>query len=177
MRADGQPPQSHNRVLWQRSRDTDMAPDEADRLLDLAGFADTRLDAEDHARVAEFLARDSLAAEDVAAARTLAASPMPQTPASVFERAAALVDATSSGRGKVVPFAPRGRPAARLEHLAQWGSLAAAIVMAAWLGFALGEDVSVALTRNGSPGDDGFLRELLEPSGGFLRELTEGAQT
>jgi len=49
--------------------------------------------------------------------------------------------------------------------------------MAAWLGFALGEDVSVALTRNGAQSDDGFLRELLEPSSGFLRDLTEGTQT
>jgi anti-sigma factor RsiW len=152
-----------------------MAPDEADRLLDLAGFADGRLDAEDHARIAELLAQDSATVADVAAARALAASPVPQTPEKVFERAAALVDAANDGR--VIPFAPRSRPAARLERFARWGSLAAAIVMAAWLGFALGEDVSVALTRNGPPGDDGFLRELLEPSGGFLRDLTEGAQT
>ena len=177
MRADGQPPQSQDRAVWQRSRDTDMAPEEAARFLDLAGFADCRLDADAAARIAELIVQDSAAAEDIAAARTLAAGPMPQTPASVFERAAALVDATSPGRAQVIPFAPRSRPAARLERLARWGSLAAAIVMAAWLGFALGEDVSVTLTRNSLSGDDGFLRELLEPSSGFLRDLTEGAQT
>jgi anti-sigma factor RsiW len=177
MRADGQPPQSHNRALWQRSRDTDMAPDEAERFLDLAGFADGRLDAEDQARIAELLTQDRAAAGDVAAARTLAASPVPHTADKVFERAAVLVDAASSARARVIPFAPRSRPAVRVERFARWGSLAAAIVMAAWLGFALGEDVSIALTRNGSPSDDGFLRELLEPSSGFLRDLTEGAQT
>src|SRR5205823_12894810 len=115
-------------------------------------------------------AQDSAAVEDIAAARALAKSSMPHTPASVFERAAALVDATSPGRAQVIPFAPRSRPAARLERLARWGSLAAASVMAAWLGFALGEDVSVTLTRNSLSGDDGFLRELLEPSSGFLRD-------
>ena len=177
MRADGQPPQSQDRALWQRSRDTDMAPDEPDRFLDFAGFAEGRLDAEDQARIAELLTQDRAAAEDVAAARTLAASPVPQTPEKVLERAAALVAAASSGRDRVIPFAPRSRPAVRLERFARWGSLAAAIVMAAWLGFALGEDVSVALTRNGAQSDDGFLRELLEPSSGFLRDLTEGTQT
>src|SRR5215208_8257434 len=162
MQADGQPPQSHDRALWQRSHDAEMAPDEAERFLDLAGFADGRLDVGDHARVAELLAEDSATAADVAAARVLAAIPVPQTPEKVFERAAALADAASSGRDRVIPFAPRSRPAVRLERFARWGSLAAAIVMAAWLGFALGEDVSVALTRNGAQSDDGFLRELLE---------------
>ena len=176
MQADGQPPQSNDRAVWQRSRDTEMTSDEAEHFLDLAGFADGRLDVEDHARIAELLTQDRAAAGDVAAARMLVASPLPQTPDNVFERAAVLVDA-SSARGRVIPFAPRTPSAAGVERLARWGSLAAAIVMAAWLGFALGEDVSVALTRNGAPSDDGFLRELLEPSSGFLRDLTEGAQT
>jgi anti-sigma factor RsiW len=177
MQADGQPPgPSTDRALWQRSRDADIAQDPAERFLDLAGFADGRLDVDDHARIAELLTQDRAAAADVAAARKLVASPLPPTAEDVFQRAAALVDA-SSARRQVIPFAPRTPSAATVERVARWGSLAAAIVMAAWLGFALGADVSVALTRNASPSEDGFLRELLEPSSGFLRDLTEGAQT
>jgi len=178
MRADGQlPHRLPDRALWRRGRDAEIAPDEAERFLDLAGFAEGRLDAEDHARLVEFLRQDAAAAADVAAAQSLAAAAAPATPDHVFERAAALVDAADTARGRIIPFAPRSRPAARLERFARWGSLAAAIVMAAWLGFALGADVSVALTRNGPQADDGFLRELLEPSSGFLRDLTEGMQT
>jgi len=177
MQADGQPGGSPDRTLWRRGRDAEIAPDEAERFLDLAGFVDGRLDAEDHARIAELLAQDNAAAEDVAAARAFAGATVPAPPDRVFERAAALVDARHTARGRVIRFAPRSRPAARLERFARWGSLAAAIVMAAWLGFALGADVSVALTRNGPQADDGFLRELLEPSSGFLRDLTEGMQT
>lgn len=178
MRADGRlPHRSPDQTLWRRGRDAEIAPDEAERFLDLAGFAEGRLDTEDHARIAELMAQDHRAAEDVAAARALAGSPAPETADNVFERAAALVDASGSGNGRIIPFVLRSRPAARLERVARWGSLAAAIVMAAWLGFALGADVSVALTRNGAQADDGFLRELLEPSSGFLRDLTEGMQT
>ena len=88
MRADGQPPQSQDRAVWQRSRDTDMAPDEPDRFLDFAGFAEGRLDAEDQARIAALLTQDRAAAEEVShrvrvrpdsalAGRTLAAVELP----------------------------------------------------------------------------------------------------
>src|SRR5260370_15465848 len=61
-------------ALWRRSRTVDMTEDaaEAERHLDLAGFADGRLDPEDRERVAEWLAVDPVAAADVAAARALA---------------------------------------------------------------------------------------------------------
>ena len=36
-----------DRALWQQSRLTDAAPDEAERLIDLAAFADGRLDEDD----------------------------------------------------------------------------------------------------------------------------------
>ena len=49
--------------------------------------------------------------------------------------------------------------------------------MAAWLGFALGADTSMSLTRVGAQNEDSLLPELLDPSTGFLRDLTEGAQT
>lgn len=178
MRADGQlPRRSKDRVLWQRSRETDAAEDEAGRFLDLAGFADGRLDAEECERVGELLARDPAIAADVAAARALAAELLPALPDGVFERVSGLVGAGDLPRGQVVAFPRRRWRAPNLQGLARWGSLAAAIVVAGWLGFALGSDTSIALTRAGPQSEDGFLRELLDPSTGFLRDLTEGVRT
>lgn len=176
MRADGQlPQQPQDRALWQRSRDVDAAEDEAERFLDLAGFADRRLDAEDSARVAEMLARDPDATTDITAARAQAGGPVPGVPGAVFARAAALIGPAEPASGAVIPLPARRAP--RLQSFARWGSLAAAIVLAAWLGFDLGSGASISLTRNGVQSDDGFLRELLDPSSGFLRDLTEGART
>ena len=166
---------SQDLALWQRSRDAEAAENEAERFLDLAGFVDGRLDAEDRERIAELLARDPVLSADIAAARALAAGAVPAASDTVVKRAAALVDAAPLGQ--VMLFPPRSRAAANLQRFAQWGSLAAAIVMAGWLGFALGADASISLTRNGVQSEDGFLRELLDPSTGFLRDLTEGVQT
>ena len=60
-------------ALWRRARMVDMTMDDGERALDLAGFADLRLDADDRERVAEWLAGDPIAAGDVAAARILTA--------------------------------------------------------------------------------------------------------
>lgn len=178
MRAEGWPlRRSRDQALWQRTRDAEAAEDEAERFLDLAGFADARLDAEESERIAELLARDPDAEADVAAARALAAGPAPAVPDAVFKRASALVGAGELPRAQVVAFPQRRRGVPNLEGFARWGSLAAAIVMAGWLGFALGSDASIALTRAAPQSDGGFLRELLDPSTGFLRDLTEGAQT
>jgi len=132
MRAHGQlPRRSEDEALWHRSRDTDAAEDEAERFLDLAGFVDGRLDAEDSDRVAELLARDPAAAADVAATRALAAEPALTLPDAFFERASALVAAGDLPRGQIIPFPVRRWGTPNLQGLARWGSLAAAIVMAA----------------------------------------------
>jgi len=38
-------------------------------------------------------------------------------------------------------------------------------------------DTSRSVAQIGRAGEDGFLQELLDPSVGLLRDLTEGAQT
>ena len=172
---DRLPRGAQDQALWRRSRETDATADEPESFLDLAGFAEGRLDPEEAARIAELLAREPQAVADVAAARRLAADPLPATPEPVFKRAAALVDADALVSGRVLAFPRRRWASPDLHRLAQWGSLAAAIVMAAWLGFALGADTSVSFSRAGQ-GDNGFLNELLNPSTGFLRDLTEGVQ-
>ena len=172
------PPGLSEAAVWRRSRTTDAADDEAERFLDLAGFVDGQLDPDEHERVADLLARDPAAAADVTAAREVAVAfgNAAAPPGSVVDRAVSLVGPPER-RGVVLRFAPRSAAPPQLRRIAGWASLAAAMVIASWLGFALGVDTSVSLAQVGQAGDDGFLRELLDPSAGFLRDLDGGTQT
>jgi anti-sigma factor RsiW len=174
-----------DRSVWARCRAAEAVGDEeeTERFLDLAGFAEGSLDAEDHARIAEFLAAYPDAAADVAAARSI----VPEAPSeAVIARAAALVreEAVADQGGVVVRLAQR-RHERRLPGVARWASLAAAVAVASWLGFSLGVDTSRSFSQiavqagvaAAPAADDGGLRDLLDPSTGFLRELTGGAQT
>lgn len=167
-----------DRALWRRSRDADAPADEAAHFLDLAAYAEGRLDTDDDARVAALIAADPTAAGDVEAARALAAAVAPPPPGleRIVARAVRLVAKTPERR--VIPFAPaRRRP---LYAVAQWASLAAAIVFASWLGFAMGSDFSHAYSNSQAEqaiGDEGYMPELLDPSTGFMRELAEDLQT
>jgi len=167
-----------DRALWQRSRVTDAAEDDAERILDLAGFADGLLDPDDQERVAEWLAGDPLAASDVAAARALAGQngKLEPPPEAVVARASILL--AGAGRGPNVvsfPAIRRQRPA--LHPVASWGSLAAAMAVASWLGFTLGMDTSLSFAQRGQAGEDGFLNEMLDTSTGFMRDANEGNKT
>jgi hypothetical protein len=64
-----------------------------------------------------------------------------------------------------------------VRDLAQWGSLAAAIALASWLGFAIGSDASLALSTPRQPSDGSLLPELFDPAPGFLRDLGAGVRT
>jgi hypothetical protein len=172
-----------DRVLWQRGRVTDIPQDEAARFLDLAAFADRLLDADEQDRVAALLAADPDAAEDVAAARALGA--VDQTPgelerivlrACAIQRDAMPVDAVPALAG-VVALAPRLKRRRIVYDFAQWGSIAAALAVASWLGFSMGTDASLALTEPRQPGDATLLPELSDPPSGLLRELGEGLRT
>ena len=167
-----------DRALWRRSREADAPADEAAQFLDLAAYADCRLDADDDARVAALTAADPTAAGVVAAARALAAA-VAQPPVGlerIVGRAVRLVAAAPERR--VIPFAPA--PRRPLHAAAQWASLAAAIVFASWLGFAMGSDFSHAYSYSQADqtvGEEGYMPELLDPSTGFMRELAEELQT
>jgi hypothetical protein len=167
-----------DRTLWQRSRATDAADDDAERILDLAGFADGALDPDDQERVADWLQRDPLVAGDIVAARALGAQAerLEPAPEPVVARACALVK-NMAPRATVVPFPAVRDARPMLRRMASWGSLAAAMAVASWLGFTLGMDTSLSVTRGGQTGEDGFLSEMLDPSTGFIRDLTEGNRT
>jgi anti-sigma factor RsiW len=178
MGANGNEPAGlSDQALWRRSASTEAADDAAARLLDLSGFADGTLDADDRERVAGWLARDAAAAADVAAARGYAAEPGSLLPApdGVVARARALVGGAPKA-DNIVLFSARHRGAPRLRGMAQWGSLAAAVAVAAWLGFTLGIDTSRAFVASDRPTAGSFVGDLLDAQT-LLGPLGEGSQT
>jgi anti-sigma factor RsiW len=170
------------RALWRRCQSADAAIEEGARFLDLAAFAEGLLDEDEHDRVAASLATDPGAAGDIAAARALV-SGLGAPPAGVegiISHASALVPETPSKPAPVLPFRTLSARRRLLPALAQWGSLAAAIVVASWLGFAMGSGVSLQLSQpsqQSQVGVDTLLPELLDPATGFLRDFGGGQQT
>jgi anti-sigma factor RsiW len=172
-----QRPNPADRSLWQRCRVLDAAEDETARLLDLAAYADRLLDVEEEERVAALLAADPEAAADVAAARALAsAEPMSAGLEHMIARASAIPTDADPEFARVVPLA-RWRGRRVVEVFAEWGSIAAAVALASWLGFAMGSDTSRALSEPRQPNDTTFLPELFDPAPSFLRDLGEGMRT
>jgi hypothetical protein len=179
-----------DRALWQRCRLADASEDENLRLLDIAAFAEGDpegdpgggMDPDEHDRIAALLIADPIAAADVAAARALPRvlrGTIAENAASIeriVARASALRPALPSDRGLVLPF-PRRQQHVLLHGLAQWGSLAAALAIAAWLGFTMGSDASLALSQPTLSGDDGTVIELFDPATGFLHDMPAGVQT
>jgi anti-sigma factor RsiW len=167
---------SPDRALWQRCRMTDVPEDEAERFLDLAAFAEGRLETDEHDRVAAALANDPAAAADVAAAAAQAlAGGIDETPEGLdraITRALGILPSIPAAPGRVVPLPPPRQDRRILHVLTRWGSLAAAIAFASWLGFDMGSDTSLALGQTGT--DVSLLPELLDPGTGFLRDLGEG---
>jgi hypothetical protein len=167
--------------LWQICRETDAPDDEAALLLDLAAFAEGRLDDDDRERVLGLVSADPDAIADVAAARALADAsfadaPAPAGLAELIARACAAHPSLTDAPGQVIPFPPVRRQAANWNGLARWGSLAAAVVVAGWLGFNLGLDTWSDYRQMGQGGDDA-IHELLDPSAGFMRDLTDATRT
>jgi hypothetical protein len=166
-----------DRSLWRRSRATEAPEDEAARFLDLAAFADGLLEPDERDRVAALLAADLFARDDVAATRALGDGPgeLTETLECIVVRACAILPSEPNSR--VVIFAPRPWRRRILQDFAQWGSLAAALVLASWLGFAMGSDASRTLSGPVPSSDPSFLPELFDPGSGFLRDLGEVLRT
>jgi anti-sigma factor RsiW len=179
MRSEGpeQGPSPADRSLWQRCRVLDAPEDEATRFLDLAAYADDRLDVEERDRVAALLAADPEAKADVQAARALAGSERNSAGLDqIIARAGAISPEIGPPPARIIPFA-RWRGRRSVEVFAEWGSIAAAVALASWLGFAMGSDTSRALSEPRQPRDTTFLPELFDPAPSFLRDLGEGMRT
>jgi anti-sigma factor RsiW len=168
------PPEPSDQELWRRSQEIDVSPDEAEFLLDLAAFADNRLDDDDTARVAALLVLDAGAAADVAATQALAGVAMIAADESAIARAEALI---GEGRPEAVliAFPVPQRIARPWYSAASWSGLAAAIVLAGWLGFDLGSGLSGTPSLS-HPTDETSASELLDPGPQLLRDFTENSQ-
>jgi hypothetical protein len=168
-----------DRALWQRCRLAEAPADEGLRLLDLAAFVEGGLDPDEHDRITAWLVNDPEAAADVAAALALAGKTDETSTAidRIVARAVALRPAAPAHPGRVHSFFPR--PRRILFHgWAQWGSLAAALAIAAWLGFTMGSDASFALSQPKLGGDESTATELFDPAAGsFLHDLPAGIGT
>jgi anti-sigma factor RsiW len=163
-------------AVWQRCCSTDAPEDEAAWLLDLAAFADGRLETDDRDRVAAVLAADPAAAADIAAAQALTGRVVdpPDGLDRVIARACAILLGNSATQDRILAFRPPLRHRRILPELTRWASVAAAIAMASWLGFAMGSDTSLALSQPSAAVDASFLPELLDPGTGLLRDMSEG---
>jgi anti-sigma factor RsiW len=171
------PDLSSDRALWRRSCLTDTTEDEVSHFLDLAAFADGLLEPDESDRIAARLTADPALRDDVAAARGVdtGADELPGTLERIVARARAILPSEPASR--VVAFTPLPRRRRILHGVAQWGSLAAAMVLASWLGFAMGSDTSRALSAPVPSNDVSYLPELFDPGSGFLRDLGEALRT
>jgi hypothetical protein len=169
------PPGTPDRTLWRRSREIDANPTETERLLDLAGFVDGRLDHDERERVTALIAADPPAAADAVAARVLLGATLPAASDAIIARAVALIDPTET-RGEILSFPrpPSSPPPRAWPAAARWTSLAAAIAFACWLGFDLGSGLP-GLASIAHPSDELGSSELIDPAPLALRDLSEGS--
>lgn len=155
-------------AIWRRAEATVASEDEEERFLDLAAFAEGRLDPDERERVAEFLSAD--AAADVEAARRLAsASRLAAASGRVIRRALLAPPSPAAPVFRLVP-----RRSLHFFDLAHWRSLAAAAAMVAvvaWLGFSLGSGATHALEQINYTSANAFLPHLFDPTTGFLHDL------
>jgi hypothetical protein len=169
------PPGPTDRDVWRRSQEIEAPADEAERLLDFAAFADNRLDDDDNARVAALLASNADAADDVAAARLLADATMEAAAPEIILRAASLVG-EEPAEARVIAFPTRQAMARPWFSAARWSGLAAAVVLAGWLGFNLGSGLP-GVVPAGHTADEVSAGELFDPAPPLiLRDFTENSQ-
>jgi anti-sigma factor RsiW len=180
MRAQGTNGASpEDRAIWRRSQEIEAPADEAEHLLDLAALADNRLDEDDAARVSALIARDAGLTDDIATARVLADATMLPANEEIVARAVALVEGSRPEvelpEAELIAF-PVRPPVVRPWHsAATWSGLAAAVVIAGWLGFDLGSGLS-SISPFGLTSGNTSASELLDPGPVLLRDFTENSQ-
>jgi len=167
--------QSDEAALWRRWRTAGAAgpavPAEPDPML-LAAYAEDRLAPMAAEAVEEWLAINPLAAQDIIAARQALAGPLPGASSAVIGRAAALIGVTD---GVSVLAFRRPSPARRhWRDALRMGGMAASVLVACFVGFAMGNDTFVTLAGNGAPA---LSLELLDPPTGLFNGLDEDTST
>lgn len=154
-------------ALWQRWRLLARAPaGEPPDALMLAAYAEGRLGPTEMEAVEEWLCADADLAADIAIARSAMVGASPAVEESVVAHAAALVPAED---GRVVVLR---RPSTGWPGVVRWSAMAASILLASVVGFALGNDTYVSLAGY-QPAV--FGQELLDPPSGLFSGFDEDA--
>jgi hypothetical protein len=148
--------------LWRRWR-SEAARTDPDPML-LAAYAEGRATSEEVGLVERLLAAEPALAADL---------DLPVGGDDVSEAALARVVARAGGlvpppTAVVVPF--RSRQSGRLRLFGEWVAVAASFALVAWLGFALGTDVSSALDAGTQATE---WHEVFDPPSGFFGNLVD----
>lgn len=156
-------------ALWQRWRLLASAPPatEPPDALMLAAYAEGRLGPAEIEAVEDWLSADPELAADIAIARGAALGPLPEADARIVARAAALI---AGEDGQVVPLR-RPIPSPGWQGVVRWSAMAASILVASVVGFALGNDTYVSLAYQPAI----FGQELLDPPSGLFTGFDEDA--
>ena len=166
---------SDEAALWRRWRTAAIpgADSTEPSPLELAAYAEDRLSEAAAEAIEEWLAANPVSAADVLAARRAGSTPLPGAASDkIVARAAALV--AGDGDAQILPFR---RPAAvpRWRQAASWGAMAASIVAASLVGFALSSETYV-LATGGQPSSS-FSQQLIDPPTGLFNGLDEDSNT
>jgi hypothetical protein len=159
-------------ALWRRWREAaamtgEPTAPEPDALT-LAAYAEDRLAAEAVDAVEDWLAANPQVAGDILAARQAATFAAAAAPEAIITRAAALV---GGGSAQILPFrAQAARPSWR--NAIAWGAMAASILVASVVGFAMGNNTYVTLIDGSSIS---LSQELLDPPTGLFNADEDSA--
>jgi len=136
--------------------------------LTLAAYAEDRLSAGGVESVEDWLALNPQVAGDILAARQAEALASAAAPEAVIARAAALV---GGGSAQILPFRGQAaRPSWR--NAIAWGAMAASILVASLVGFAMGNSTYVTLIDGSSVS---LSQELLDPPTGLFNADEDSA--
>ena len=160
-------------ALWKRWRlhARPGAPEAAVDPLLLAAYAEGCLDEPQAEPVEEWLFADPEALADLAAIRAAATTMLPETPAAMVARAAALVE--PSGETTILRF--RAAPAARWRMAVAWGSMAASLLATSLIGFEIGNSAYLNFVGTGQATAESTLHELLDPPAAVFGDEEEPA--
>lgn len=148
------------RLMWQRWR-ADAAASAAPDALQLAAYAEGRLDETNAEAVENFLAAYPDTLNEIVAARAATETPAIGASDDIIAKACALV----SSRGTIETVVPLRRPALRWHNALAWGSIAASLVAASFVGFTAGSDAYRTLAP--TQANESLSGDSLESSAGL----------
>ncbi len=166
---------SDEAALWRRWRTAGATgtavPADPDPIL-LAAYAEDRLPPTAAEAVEDWLAANPLAAEDIIAARRALAMPLPAASHAVIGRAAALVGVADGV--SVLAFRRPSPPPRHWRDVVRIGAMAASVLVASFVGFAMGNDTFITLAGRSATS---LSLELLDPPTGLFNGLDEDTST